>query len=162
MGLAANSGRGGHRPGQDVWSDEMYNDQMNWGRWSLDFSGRPLIMGVVNVTPDSFSDGGDFFSTDKAVEQGVQLAAAGADILDVGGESTRPGAPPVEEADEAARVLPVIRELASAVDVPISIDTYKASVARSALAAGAAMINDISAGRFDPGMFALAARNDVP
>ena len=119
-------------------------------------------MGVVNVTPDSFSDGGDFFSADKAVEQGLQLVEAGADILDVGGESTRPGAPPVEEADELARVLPVIRGLASAVNVPVSIDTYKAAVARAALDAGASIINDISAGRFDREMLSLTARADVP
>jgi len=119
-------------------------------------------MGVINVTPDSFSDGGDFFPFEDAVEQGLRLAAEGADILDVGGESTRPGAEPLSLEDELARVLPVIAALSEKVDRPVSIDTYKSKVAEAALKAGAAMINDISAGRFDPKILNLAAEAEVP
>jgi dihydropteroate synthase len=119
-------------------------------------------MGVVNVTPDSFSDGGHFFSPDAALAQGRALAAAGADILDVGGESTRPFADPVPLEEELRRVIPVIEILSMELDLPISIDTYKAQVARAALAAGAAIINDISALRFDPDMAPLAARHQAP
>jgi dihydropteroate synthase len=114
----------------------MTGSAMEWGRWSMDFSGRPLIMGVINVTPDSFSDGGDFLSAKRAIDQGLQLVEQGADILDVGGESTRPGAAEVGEAEELDRVLPVIEALAANTSVPISIDTYKAEVAEAALEAG--------------------------
>lgn len=114
-------------------------------------------MGIVNVTPDSFSDGGLFARADEAIKHGMALVADGADILDVGGESTRPGAAPVGEVEEARRVVPVVAELARAASVPISIDTTKASVARAALDAGATIVNDVSAGRFDAGMFALVA-----
>jgi dihydropteroate synthase len=114
-------------------------------------------MGIVNVTPDSFSDGGHFFSADHAVEQGLQLVDEGADILDIGGESTRPFSDPVSESEELQRVLPVIEQLAERVAVPISIDTTKAEVARRAVAAGATIINDISALRSDPQMAATAA-----
>jgi dihydropteroate synthase len=93
--------------------------------WSLDLSERPLIMGIVNITPDSFSDGGDFLQARSAIEHGLRLVEEGADLLDIGGESTRPGAAPLSEAEELDRVVPVIRELARRVDVPISIDTYK-------------------------------------
>ena len=123
---------------------------------------RPLIMGVVNVTPDSFSDGGHFFAADAALAQGRALAAAGADILDIGGESTRPFADPVPLDEELRRVIPVIETLSREVGLPISIDTYKAPVARAALAAGAAIINDISALRFDPEMAPLAAVHQAP
>jgi dihydropteroate synthase len=123
---------------------------------------RPLIMGVVNVTPDSFSDGDHFFMHDAAVAQGRALAAAGADILDIGGESTRPFADPVPLNEELRRVIPVIETLSREVGLPISIDTYKAPVARAALAAGAAIINDISALRFDPEMATLAAVHRTP
>src|SRR4051794_15812469 len=101
------------------------------------FGPRPLVMGIVNVTPDSFSDGGQFSSTDAAVEHGLRLAADGADLLDVGGESSRPGSQPVSLDEELARVVPVVRGLAGRVNVPISVDTTKAEVARQALAAGA-------------------------
>ncbi len=114
-------------------------------------------MGALNVTPDSFSDGGLFFSREKAVEQGLRLAAAGADILDIGGESTRPGARPLDEAEEIRRVIPVIRELSARAEIPLSIDTRKARVAERALGEGAEIINDISALRFDPAMAPLAA-----
>lgn len=114
-------------------------------------------MGVVNVTPDSFSDGGLFAAPQDAIAHGVMLADAGASVLDIGGESTRPGAAPVDAATEVARVVPVIAALADAVDVPISIDTTKAVVAAAALRAGATIVNDVSAGRADPDMFGVVA-----
>jgi dihydropteroate synthase len=132
------------------------------GRHTLELGARTRIMGVVNITPDSFSDGGRFFSRDKAVDQALQLVAEGADILDIGGESTRPFSDPVSEQEEMDRVLPVIEKLARRVAVPISIDTAKASVAREAVAAGAAIINDISALRNDPAMAATAAQCRTP
>lgn len=113
------------------------------GRFALALT-RPLIMGVVNVTPDSFSDGGRYASADSAVEHGLKLIAEGADILDIGGESTRPGAAPVNAQQELARVMPVIEGLAGAA-VPLSIDTMKVEVMRAAIAAGAAMVNDVNA-----------------
>lgn len=125
----------------------------------LDLGRRTHIMGVVNVTPDSFSDGGRFFDSRVAVDQGLKLAAEGADILDVGGESTRPGSEGVSVQEELDRVLPVIQGLAADCDAVISIDTSKAAVAEAALEAGALIINDISALRGDPGMAALAARS---
>jgi len=116
----------------------------------------------LNVTPDSFSDGGRFFDWEKAVEQGLRLAQQGADILDIGGESTRPGAKPLDEGEEIRRILPVIRTLAQKIDIPISVDTRRARVAEKALEAGAEMINDISALRFDERMVEVAARRNVP
>ncbi|HZA82704.1 MAG TPA: dihydropteroate synthase [Actinomycetes bacterium] len=123
---------------------------------------RCLVMGVVNVTPDSFSDGGRYLDPDAAVAHGQALAAEGADLLDVGGESTRPGAGGVTEAVELERVLPVVEGLAASAGVPVSIDTRKAAVAAAALSAGAAMVNDVSAGRHDPELLAVAAQNKVP
>jgi dihydropteroate synthase len=119
-------------------------------------------MGVVNVTPDSFSDGGRFLDSRAAIDQGLRLAAAGADIIDVGGESTRPFSEPVPADEEIQRVVPVIAALAKTIRIPISIDTTKAAVARRALEAGAAMINDITALRSDPGLGPLAAESGVP
>lgn len=118
-------------------------------RRSLPIGQRTLVMGILNVTPDSFSDGGKFFSTDKALAQAEQMIAEGADIIDIGGESTRPGAALITAEEEMQRVLPVIRELTKRSSVPISIDTTKAAVARAAIDAGAAIVNDISALRFD-------------
>ena len=116
-----------------------------------------MLMGVVNVTPDSFSDGGQFLDTEKAVEHALQLIAEGADIIDIGGESTRPNATPVTEDEELRRVLPVLRALAARkISVPISIDTMKPAVAEAALKVGASMINDIAANRLDPRMWGLA------
>jgi dihydropteroate synthase len=123
---------------------------------------RCLVMGVVNVTPDSFSDGGRYLDRDAAVAHGLALAAEGADLLDVGGESTHPGASDVEERVELERVLPVIEALAGATGVPVSVDTRKAAVAAAALAAGAAMVNDVSAGRHDPDLLAVAAEAKAP
>jgi dihydropteroate synthase len=124
---------------------------------SIDLSQHSLIMGVLNVTPDSFSDGGEFFTAEKAVEHGARMAAEGAQIIDVGGESTRPGAEPVSAEDELARVLPVIVKLREKVSAFISIDTTKAAVALRALEAGASIINDVTGGRVDPEMMMLAA-----
>jgi dihydropteroate synthase len=128
----------------------------------LPTSSRCLVMGVVNVTPDSFSDGGRHLDPIAAVRHGLALAAEGADLLDVGGESTRPGASYVDAKVELGRVLPVIEGLSSATAVPISIDTRKAKVARAALDAGAAMVNDVSAGRDDPELLRLVAEAGVP
>lgn len=114
-------------------------------------------MGVLNVTPDSFSDDGEFFTAEKAIEQGARMAAEGAQIIDVGGESTRPGAEPVSAEEELARVLPVIAKLREKVSALISIDTTKAAVAVRALDAGASIINDVSGGRADPEMMRTAA-----
>jgi dihydropteroate synthase len=114
-------------------------------------------MGVVNVTPDSFSDGGRYADPDAAVAHGLALVAAGADLLDVGGESTRPGAEPVPAEVEAARVLPVVERLAAEAGVPVSVDTAKGDVARAALAAGATVVNDVTAGRHDPEILGVAA-----
>lgn len=118
--------------------------------------GRPFVMGIVNVTPDSFSDGGRFDDLPRAVEHGLKLVADGADLLDIGGESTRPGAQPVGEAEEIARTVPVIEALRRETDVPISIDTMKPSVARAAFAAGAIIWNDVNALR-TPGALETAA-----
>ncbi len=132
------------------------------GNRIFDFSQRTYIMGILNVTPDSFSDGGAFYDPSRAIAHGMELAADGADIIDIGAESTRPGAEPVSEAEELRRLLPVVAELVQRVDVPISVDTYKSSVAAAALDAGAAMINDISGLRFDPLLKAVAAKHQVP
>jgi dihydropteroate synthase len=123
---------------------------------------RTLVMGIVNVTPDSFSDGGKTFDVKAAVAAALRMVDEGADLLDVGGESTRPGATPVEGNEELRRVLPVIEGLAGRVKVPISIDTYKASVADAALAAGAAIVNDISGLRYDPELAGVVARRGAP
>ena len=119
-------------------------------------------MGVLNITPNSFSDGGNFFTFDDAVAQGAKLAADGADILDIGGESTRPFSDPVSAEEEIRRVVPVIEKLAARVSIPISIDTTKAAVARRAIAAGASIINDVSSLRLDRDMADLAAESGVP
>lgn len=128
----------------------------NIARRTFDVSRRGMIMGVVNVTPDSFSDGGEFFDWRRAVEHGTALANEGAQILDIGGESTRPGATPIPAEEELARVLPVIAELRKQTNALISIDTMKAEVARAALDAGASIINDVSGGRADEEMLPLA------
>ncbi len=128
----------------------------------LDVSQRSFLMGILNATPDSFSDGGLYVDTDRAIAQGCELAGQGADIIDIGGESSRPGAEPVALEEELRRIIPVVRELARRTDVPLSIDTTKAEVARRALDAGAQIINDISALRFDPDMAVVVARAGVP
>ncbi len=115
-------------------------------------------MGILNITPDSFADGGRHLDVDRAVAAGVRMVADGADLLDIGGESTRPGADPLPEDEELRRVLPVLERLASQVDVPISIDTYKANVAREAVARGATIINDVSGLQYEPALGSVAAR----
>jgi dihydropteroate synthase len=127
------------------------------GERVFDVFHRGLIMGVLNVTPDSFSDHGEFFSADKATERGLQMAAEGAHIIDVGGESTRPGSEPVTVDEELRRVIPVIENLRRKLDVPISIDTSKAEVARAAIRAGASIVNDVTGGRGDDQMLSLVA-----
>ena len=126
------------------------------GERAWEFPRSPLIMGIVNVTPDSFSDGGQHATTEAAVAHALQLAAEGADLLDIGGESTRPGALAVTEAEELDRVIPVIEQLADQTDAALSIDTQKPAVAEAALATGAVVINDIAANRTDPQMWQIA------
>lgn len=136
--------------------------KIQWHNHCLDLGTKTCVMGILNITPDSFSDGGYFFNTDLAVEQGLEMAAAGADIIDIGGESTRPFSDSVSAKEENERVVPVIEKLAKRISIPISIDTNKADVAQKALKAGASIINDISALSMDPEMAALAAEFDVP
>lgn len=131
------------------------------GRAPLALGPRTLVMGVINVTPDSFSDGGRALDPQRAAEIAQDMAAAGADIIDVGAESTRPGAPPVGSAEELARLLPVLRAIAPHVTIPISVDTYKAEVAAAAIDAGASIVNDISGFAFDPAMGTLVASRGV-
>lgn len=128
----------------------------------LELGRRTCVMGILNITPDSFSDGGRFFDTDIALAHAERMVRAGADILDIGGESTRPYSDPVSAQEEADRVLPVIENLSGRIPIPISIDTTKAAVARQALEAGAAIVNDISALRMDPEMASVAARFGAP
>ncbi|MEE4357040.1 MAG: dihydropteroate synthase [Desulfococcaceae bacterium] len=130
--------------------------------YCLDLGKRTYVMGILNITPDSFSDGGIFFDFEKALARGQQMVEDGADILDIGGESTRPFSDTVSAAEEIRRVVPVIEKLAPRVSVPISLDTTKAEVARRGLEAGASIINDISALRADPQLGSLAAQYGVP
>ncbi len=134
---------------------------VKWPTGRLDFSAGPLVMGVLNVTPDSFSDGGDFLDTDKAIEHGLQMVADGAAIIDIGGESTRPGSEPVPPVEQINRVVPVIKAMSEKTDVPISIDANDVSVAKAALDAGAAIINDITA-LSDERMAELAGEKGAP
>jgi dihydropteroate synthase len=128
------------------------------GGRALELGARTLVMAIVNVTPDSFADGGERFDADVAIADAIRMVGEGADILDIGGESTRPGAPPLDEAEELRRVMPVVEGLRGQVDVPISIDTYKANVAARAMAAGASIVNDISAFAYDPAIAGVVAR----
>jgi len=128
----------------------------------LELNGVPRIMGILNVTPDSFYDGGRYSDRSRAREQALRMAEEGADILDIGGESTRPGAEMVSPEEEIQRVVPLIESLAGKISIPISIDTYKAKVARASLAAGAQMVNDISGLTFDPELVSVAAESGVP
>ena len=134
------------------------NSQFHCGRFQLDLT-RPRVMGIVNVTPDSFSDGGKYSSVDLAVEHALQLISEGADILDIGGESTRPGAMPVDLDEELRRVIPVIEALSKVTTVPLSIDTYKPVVMRAAIEAGADIVNDICALREDGALEIVANSN---
>ena len=135
---------------------------LSWWNYTLELGRRTHIMGVLNVTPDSFSDGGIHFQRDKAIAHGLSMARDGADIIDVGGESTRPYSEKISAEEELDRVIPVIQALSKDVEIPISIDTCKADVAREALKTGASIINDISALRFDSEMIPVAAEAGVP
>jgi dihydropteroate synthase len=147
------------RPARVIVSPSMGGTLWKIASRTVDLSERAIIMGVLNVTPDSFSDGGEFFTTEKAVEQGKRMAAEGAQIIDVGGESTRPGAEAVSADEELARIVPVIEQLHESIAAFISIDTSKATVARAALNAGASIINDVTGGRADPQMLTFAAES---
>jgi dihydropteroate synthase len=127
----------------------------------VDLSRRGMIMGVLNVTPDSFSDAGEFFPAEKAVEHGLQMASDGAQIIDIGGESTRPGAEPISVDEELRRVIPVIESLRCKIDIFISIDTSKSKVASAALEAGASIVNDVTGGRGDKEMMTLVAKRNA-
>ncbi len=140
----------------------MKSYSIEWGSHRLDLGNTTRIMGIVNVTPDSFSDGGLFFDCNAAVARGEKLAEDGADILDIGGESTRPFSGAVSAEDEIRRVVPVIEKLAGRISIPVSIDTTKAVVARQAIEAGASMINDISALRSDYELAGVAVKYDLP
>ena len=129
---------------------------------TLELGERTLIMGTVNVTPDSFSDGGVFSQRERAVARALKMVEEGVDIIDIGGESTRPGAEPVDPKDEIARVVPVIKEVAKQTDIPISVDTRRANVACEALEAGGQIVNDVSALRFDPDMARVVASHKAP
>jgi dihydropteroate synthase len=129
--------------------------QVKGQRLALD---RPLLMGIINVTPDSFSDGGRFYDPQRAVEHAIRLVGEGADLLDIGAESTRPGAQPVDEEEERRRLIPVVAAVAKAVSVPVSVDTSKAEVAKAAIDAGAVMVNDVTALRGDSAMVEIVAK----
>jgi dihydropteroate synthase len=135
---------------------------MKFGKFNLDLSAGARVMGILNVTPDSFSDGGRFYALDNALRQAERMVEEGADIIDVGGESTRPGAEAVTADEESRRIVPIIAELVKRLPVPLSIDTRNAQTARRALDAGASMINDVSGLRHDPEMARVAAAFGVP
>ena len=140
----------------------QYSNILKWSKYRLELDSRTLVMGVLNVTPDSFYDGGRHYALHDAVAQALRMAEEGADIIDVGGESTRPYSKPLPIDDELNRVIPVIERLSKEIDLPISIDTYKSEVAGRALEAGAAMVNDISAMSFDPAIGNVVAAAGVP
>ncbi len=135
---------------------------LSWSDFSLCLGRKTHIMGVLNVTPDSFSDGGRYLEIDQAVEHALEMAREGADIIDVGGESTRPYSRQISAEEELDRVIPVIETITKELSIPVSIDTYKSAVARECLKAGASMVNDISALRFDPRMAPVVAQAGVP
>ena len=136
--------------------------KLSWANYSLDFSQKTCIMGILNVTPDSFSDSGLYLDKAQAIDRAVRMAEEGADIIDIGGESTRPGSEPLAIEEELRRIIPVIEALSKEIDIPLSVDTYKSGVARRALDAGASMVNDISGLRFDPGMPKVVSEYRVP
>ena len=135
---------------------------LKWNKYCLDLGDRTHLMGVLNVTPDSFSDGGKYFSPAQAVTHGIAMAQDGADIIDIGGESTRPYSRRLPADEEMARVIPVISALSKEIPVPVSIDTYKSEVARQAVDAGARMINDVWGLKYDPAVARVAAEGHVP
>ena len=135
---------------------------MSKNKQVFNFGSKTYIMGILNITPDSFSDGGKFFSVDDAVKQAIKMEKEGADIIDVGGESTRPGSESISIDEEMSRVIPVIEELVGKINIPISIDTYKSKIAEQALDLGVSMINDITALRGDKNLASIVAKYDVP
>ncbi|GBE36371.1 dihydropteroate synthase [bacterium BMS3Bbin07] len=135
--------------------------RLSFRNFSLDFTQKTYVMGILNVTPDSFSNGGLFLNGGNAIERALRMEAEGADIIDIGGESTRPGSKPVSLEEELQRTIPVIEAIAGRLRIPVSIDTYKSGVARRAIEAGAAMVNDISGLRFDPEMAPTISQYDV-
>ena len=136
--------------------------KIEWNGYTLDFSKKTFVMGILNLTPDSFSDGGEFIDDMSAINHAKEMAEQGADIIDIGGESTRPGAVKVEEEEELRRVIEPLKAVRSAVELPISIDTYKAKVAEKAIENGADIINDVWGAKADPDMAYVAAHYDVP
>jgi len=136
--------------------------KLSWRNFCFDFSKKTYIMGILNVTPDSFSDGGLYFDKSTAVKRAFQMVEEGADIIDIGGESTRPGSEPITIEEELMRTIPVIEALARGIKIPLCIDTYKSEVAKRALDAGASMVNDISGLRFDPKMSKVVSEYKVP
>lgn len=136
--------------------------RLSWNNFCLDFSNKTYVMGILNVTPDSFSDGNIHFDKARAVDHALMMADDGADIIDIGGESTRPGSEAVSLEEELRRTIPVIEEIANKINIPISIDTYKSEVASRALESGASIVNDISGMRFDPEMPKVIAKYKVP
>ncbi|WP_462409979.1 dihydropteroate synthase [Neobacillus sp. Marseille-QA0830] len=137
-------------------------EQIRCGPYALNYMNKTIIMGILNVTPDSFSDGGNYDQMDKAIEHAKQMVADGADMIDIGGESTRPGYTRISDEEEIERIVPVIEELKKHVHVPLSIDTYKSEVAKQAIKAGAHIINDIWGAKADDKMASVAAELDVP
>jgi len=150
------------KKGRGLWAERSHFRLSMPSGDVLDTAARPLLMGILNVTPDSFSDGGDFLTHSRAIEHAHKMVRQGADIIDVGGESTRPGSAAISVEQEKERVIPVVKELAAEIAVPISIDTRKAEVAKSALDVGAQLINDVSALRYDDEMASVAASSGVP
>ncbi|WP_064091712.1 dihydropteroate synthase [Rossellomorea aquimaris] len=138
------------------------NNVIKCGGYELDYNSKTLIMGILNVTPDSFSDGGSYNAIDQGVERAKEMVREGADIIDIGGESTRPGHRPVSVEEEIQRVVPMIEALSREVNVPISIDTYKAETAKKAIEAGASIINDVWGAKKDPEMAKVAAETGAP
>jgi dihydropteroate synthase len=132
------------------------------GPYTLDYDKKTIIMGILNVTPDSFSDGGKFYNIDKAIEHAKEMVANGADMIDIGGESTRPGHKPLTLEEELERVIPAVKAISKHVQVPISVDTFKAEVAKQSIEAGAHIINDIWAAKADGQMAKIAAEYNVP
>src|SRR3989338_4754408 len=149
------------RPGLSPQAAPNISHELLCGRFRLSLDRRPLIMGILNVTPDSFSDGGRFLSVGQAVSHALRMQREGADLIDVGGESTRPGARPVPAREEMRRILPVIERLAGRLKIPISVDSSKAFVVEAALRAGACLVNDVTA-LADPAMGQVVARHGVP
>lgn len=143
-------------------SSESFSFVLDCGSKKLRLSDRTHVMGVLNVTPDSFFDGGKYFDPDRAFERALEIEQEGADLIDIGGESTRPGSDPVEISEEMRRVIPLIERLNGKISIPISIDTKKSEVAEAALQAGASIVNDVSGLRSDPEMISVVAKHNVP